>query len=262
MDKGGDHTAAWRELVARLELPSPVDPANAPWPDRENLRSTVAEPEAAGRADSAGSHAGTATSQPESTAGSETPAGQSRVIRPASFLRSADPATASPLSEGQGLPGRAGMRGGEPGMRDEPGRPGKPGRPGDPGRPGRPERPGSRWAERTAGTDDHLDQPTTPDLGFLDFDDDGWADEDYPDDRYIPPPLPPQPSLDPVAKGAWTALFVGPGYLLLATILGWQTPGWAQLAAVIAFVAGFVVLISRLGDGPSRRDGPDQGAVV
>jgi hypothetical protein len=27
-------------------------------------------------------------------------------------------------------------------------------------------------------------------------------------------------------------------------------------------VSGFVILVSRLGDGPSRRDGPDQGAVV
>lgn len=225
MDKGGDHAAAWRDLVARLELPSPVDPASAPWPDRENLRSAVAKPEAA--------------SQPDS-AGSDTPAGRSRVIRPASFMRPADPADGSPLSGWSGMPGISGL----------------------PGMPGGSGRSGSRRAERTAGTDDYLDQPTTPDLGFLNFDDDDWAEEDYLDDRYVPPPLQPQPSLDPVAKGAWTALFVGPGYLLLATILGWQTPGWAQLAAVVAFVAGFVVLISRLGDGPSRRDGPDQGAVV
>lgn len=83
-----------------------------------------------------------------------------------------------------------------------------------------------------------------------------------PHDRYIPPPVPPLPKLDPVARGAWTALFGGPGYLLISTTLGWQDPGWAELAAIIAFVAGFMVLVSRLGDGPSRRDGPDQGAVV
>ena len=35
-DQSGDQ-AAWRALVARLELPSAVDPANPPWPDRENL---------------------------------------------------------------------------------------------------------------------------------------------------------------------------------------------------------------------------------
>lgn len=93
-------------------------------------------------------------------------------------------------------------------------------------------------------------------LADLEFDD----EED--DDRYVPPEVPPQPKLDPIAKGAWAALFGGPGYLFLATTLSWQVPGWAELAAIIAFIAGFVVLVFRLGDGPSRKDGPDQGAVV
>ncbi len=93
-----------------------------------------------------------------------------------------------------------------------------------------------------------------------------WLDwdelEQGTDERYVPPQVPPQPKLDPVARGAWTALFGGPGYLFIATTLQWQVPGWARLAAIIAFITGFVVLVSRLGDGPSRRDGPDQGAVV
>ena len=97
-----------------------------------------------------------------------------------------------------------------------------------------------------------------PDLGCLELDD----DDENADERYIPPHVPPLPKLDPVARGAWTALFGGPGYLFVATALSWQVPGWAELAAIIAFVAGFVVLVSRLGDDPSRRDGPDQGAVV
>ena len=45
-------------------------------------------------------------------------------------------------------------------------------------------------------------------------------------------------------------------------LVGWQTPRWMALVAVIAFVVGFIVLVFRLGDGPSKRDGPDQGAVV
>lgn len=97
-----------------------------------------------------------------------------------------------------------------------------------------------------------------PDHGRLELDD----EDENADERYVPPHLPPLPKLDPVARGAWTALFGGPGYLFIATALSWQVPGWAELAAIIAFVAGFVVLVSRLGDGPSRRDGPDQGAVV
>ena len=97
-----------------------------------------------------------------------------------------------------------------------------------------------------------------PDHGWLEVDD----EDENGDERYIPPHVPPLPKLDPVARGAWTALFGGPGYLFIATALGWQVPGWAELATIIAFVAGFVVLVSRLEDGPSRRDGPDQGAVV
>ncbi|HEX9030604.1 MAG TPA: hypothetical protein VF834_02085 [Streptosporangiaceae bacterium] len=225
-DKDGDQAAAWRDLVARLELPSPVDSAAAPWPDRENLHST-AESGRAGQPGGTSSPPGSTSSQPGGTSGQpesrprgETPASRGRVIRPATFLHSADPIDDSPRAGG----------------------------------------PGAVPPERTAASDDCLDPPTAPDLAFPDFDD--LADEDDADDRYVPPPVPPLPKLDPVAKGAWTALFGGPGYLLLATILSWQIPGWAELTAVAAFVAGFVVLISRLGDGPSRRDGPDQGAVV
>jgi hypothetical protein len=112
--------------------------------------------------------------------------------------------------------------------------------------------------EAAPATDAAHDAPTSPDLGWLDWDE---VDQST-DEGYVPPHVPPQPKLDPVARGAWTALFGGPGYLLVATTLQWQVPGWAQLAAIIAFITGFVVLVSRLGDGPSRRDGPDQGAVV
>jgi hypothetical protein len=87
------------------------------------------------------------------------------------------------------------------------------------------------------------------------------ADEDDEDDHYIPPPPPPLPVLDPVAKGAWTALFGGPAYLLTATITGWQMPGWATFGAVAAFVGGFAVIIMRMGDRPSG-SGPDNGAVL
>ncbi len=82
------------------------------------------------------------------------------------------------------------------------------------------------------------------------------------DDRYLPPAPEPLPPVDPVTRGAWLALFGGPGYLFVAAVLGWQLTGWDELAAMAAFVIGFVVLMLRLGDGPSRRDGPDQGAVV
>ena len=89
------------------------------------------------------------------------------------------------------------------------------------------------------------------------------AEDDHDEDEhYIPPPPPPLPHLDPVAKGAWTALFGGPAYLLIASIVGWVVPGWAALGAVAAFVGGFTVVVLRLGDGPSRGAGPDNGAVL
>jgi hypothetical protein len=87
--------------------------------------------------------------------------------------------------------------------------------------------------------------------------------DDDPDDadRYVPDPLPPA-QLDPVAKGAWAAVVGGPLYLLIGWLLGWDITGFAALLAVAATIGGFIVLVLRLGDGPSRGDDDDQGAVL
>jgi hypothetical protein len=83
------------------------------------------------------------------------------------------------------------------------------------------------------------------------------------DEHFIPPAPPPLPTLDPVAKGAWAALFGGPGYLVVATALGWSVPGFAAFCAVAAFVTGFAILVLRLNDpGPGGPDDGDDGAVV
>jgi hypothetical protein len=82
------------------------------------------------------------------------------------------------------------------------------------------------------------------------------------DEHYVPPAPPPLPRLDPVSKGAWTALFGGPGYLLLAVLLGWVVPSWAAFCAVAAFVGGFATLVVRMGDRPPDDPGSDDGAVV
>jgi hypothetical protein len=82
------------------------------------------------------------------------------------------------------------------------------------------------------------------------------------DEDFVPPEPPPMPVLSPAAKGAWVALFCGPGYLLVATIAGWTVPGWAAFLAVAAFVGGFAVLVTQMGDRPPRDSGPDDGAVV
>jgi hypothetical protein len=89
----------------------------------------------------------------------------------------------------------------------------------------------------------------------------GRFDEDD-DEHYIPPPPPPLPALDPVAKGAWTALFGGPAFLLVTTTAGWSMPGWATFGAVAAFIGGFAVIVARMGDRPPRDPGSDDGAVI
>jgi hypothetical protein len=83
------------------------------------------------------------------------------------------------------------------------------------------------------------------------------------DEHFIPPPPPPLPKLDPLAKGAWLALFGGPGYLVVATGAGWTVPGFAAFCAVAAFVAGFAILVLRMNEpGPGGPDDGDDGAVV
>jgi hypothetical protein len=89
------------------------------------------------------------------------------------------------------------------------------------------------------------------------------AGEDDGEEHYIPPVPPPLPKLDPLAKGAWAALFGGPGYLVVATVAGWSVSGFAAFWAVAAFVAGFAILVLRMNDpGPGGPDDGDDGAVV
>ena len=89
------------------------------------------------------------------------------------------------------------------------------------------------------------------------------AAADDEEEHFVPPPPPPLPKLDPVAKGAWVALFGGPGYLVVATGAGWTVPGFAAFCAVAAFVAGFAILVLRMNEpGPGGPDDGDDGAVV
>jgi hypothetical protein len=202
--------AAWRDLVARFSMPA--DPAEAPWPEREDLQGDPAHAEL----------------------------GESRGSGPPGD-RGAEPA-----SDGDAGPDDG--RGAEP----------------DDGHDASPADP-----QRGAGTDrTRVIRPATsaaspspvPASPAVPQPAPGRDDEDS--EHYVPPPPPPLPHLDSVAKGAWTALFGGPAYLLFTTLMGWTVPGWAALLAVMAFVGGFATVVLRLGDGPSRGSGPDSGAVL
>jgi hypothetical protein len=81
------------------------------------------------------------------------------------------------------------------------------------------------------------------------------------DEPYVPTPMPPPAKLDAMSKAAWTALICGPGYLLLGTMLGWSISGTEAVVAIAAFVAGFVILVLKMGDRPPR-DEDDDGAVL
>lgn len=83
---------------------------------------------------------------------------------------------------------------------------------------------------------------------------------DDPTDHYVPPPPPPLPEVDTVTRMAWVGILGGPTFLILATLLGWGPGGFTGLVAVLAFVGGFVTLVTRMGDDPPSDD--DDGAVV
>jgi hypothetical protein len=145
--------------------------------------------------------------------------------------------------------------------------------------PGREDLPGGRAAAAGSPGDD-----TDPDLGQVEPP--GWdgpvpgvipapprfrvirrAQPPQPppaadDEQFVPPVPPPLPRLDPVSKGAWAALFGGPGYLLFAVMFGWQIPGRAAFCAVGAFVGGFAALVVRMNDRPPEDGDPGDGAVV
>lgn len=158
-------------------------------------------------------------------------------------------------------------------------RPGAPGSPGAPASPATPGSPGAAGAQAGPGAGE--EDPDTAQTSPQDWGSSVPGVIPTPpqarivrpavpaplppagdDEHYVPPAPPPLPRLDPLGKGAWVALFGGPGYLLLAVLLGWVVPSWAAFGAVAAFVGGFATLVVRMADRPPGDSGPDDGAVV
>lgn len=124
----------------------------------------------------------------------------------------------------------------------------------DSGRPAEPE------ASGTSAVEGYVPPEGTRIIRFT-SDPRAYSPPEEPDEPYVPEPLPPPARLDAMSKAAWVALICGPGYLLLGTVLQWSISGTEALVAIAAFIAGFVILVMKMGDRPPRDD-DDDGAVV
>jgi len=236
-ERGED--AAWRDLVARFDAPLTAEQP-IPWPAREDMspepaRETDGTGEAEGARGPDGKHRGPELDSVDQEAGRH--AAEAEPGRHAA----------------DGEPGRhaAGPNGkhGSDGLGDEPGGLGADGRHGRLGADEAPDPEVIQMPRRIRG-------PVTRGVPA-----DGAPADD--EEHFIPPAPPPLPKLDPVAKGAWVALFGGPGYLMVATAVGWSVSGLAAFCAVAAFVAGFAILVLRMHEpGPGGPDDGDDGAVV
>ena len=255
-----DEDAAWRDLVARFDVPL-TEQQPVPWPAREDVAAEPApEADGAGGPDEArgsdGKHRGPQAGGPDVEPGRHAADGEHG--RHAADIEhgrhAAGPERGLPGPNGKHAPdGQRGALDGpgvEPGGLTEPG-----GLSGAAGRHGRLGADGARDPE-VIQVPRRIRGPVARGVPA-----DGTPAGD--EEHFIPPAPPPLPKLDPMAKGAWVALFGGPGYLMVATAAGWSVSGLAAFCAVAAFVAGFAILVLRMHDpGPGGPDDGDNGAVV
>ena len=228
-----DEEATWRDLVAQYSTPAAIDGA-VPWPVREELSSARQAPP-----------------------GAPAPGGAPGSTDTSMDTTDARGASAAPGTPGTGDPG-SGREGatGDPGTGRAAGANGQAAPRADGEAPGAAQPPPRGWdpvpGVIPAQPQARIVRPAAP----------APLPPTGDDEHYVPPVPPPLPRLDPVSKGAWAALFGGPGYLLLAVLLGWVVPSWAAFCAVGAFVGGFATLVVRMGDRPPGDSGPNDGAVV
>ncbi len=222
---GSEEEAVWLDLVGRFAAQAAPGDAPAPWPDSENLPAPWPDSE------NLTAPAGTSEIEPGGT--SETGPGGTSETGPGGTSETGPGGTGEIRPGGTSETGPGGTGEIRPGGTSETG----------PAGTGeiRPARTGEA-AQAAAGRAADLPE-----------------DEE---EHYVPPPPPPLPRLSSVAKGAWVALFGGPGYLLAATLAGWTIPSLLGIGAVAAFIGGFIVLVLHIGDDHDRDSGPDDGAVV
>jgi hypothetical protein len=239
-----DEDATWRDLVARFETPT-TTAGPVPWPDREDVpRPRPQTAHGADGADGSPGARGTSTSPAAPVPGGpgeDDPGTQSDGL-----------GTQGPREDGdaRGTRGVEGIRGfDDEGVRGAFDADAIPGAHAPDVIQGARERRAAAHSTRARRIRARR-APLRP------------APQDE-DEHFVPPPPPPLPKLDPVTKGAWAALFGGPGYLVVATAAGWSVPGIAAFCAVAAFITGFAILVLRMNDpGSGGPDDDDDGAVV
>ena len=235
-----DEDATWRDLVARFETPT-TTAGPVPWPDRENVPRP--RPESAHGADAADGSPGTS-----GTSGSPAAPAPGEDGGPDGDNTGSQEPQEDADARTRGVEG--GIRGfddeGVRGAFDTDTMPGATAP--DVIQGARERRPAAHGTRARRIRARRAPQEAAPE-------DDG--------EHFVPPPPLPLPKLDPVTKGAWAALFGGPGYLVVATAAGWSVPGIAAFCAVAAFVTGFAILVLRMNEpGPGGPDDGDDGAVV
>ena len=279
-----DEDAAWRDLVARFEEPTTAA-GPMPWPDREN----VSGPPAQAVRGPDGTGGTSEVHGADGAQGAEIALGSFGTEEAQDFAEASGPEGSPAAEETRGAHGDVGAREargvgdaqgthGDRGADEVEGARGPDGAAGvegirgfddegvrgafdADGRPGTSEPDVIQAARRDRRTAAHSARahrirarraPPQPQPGSQDE-----------EGHFIPPAPPPLPSLDPISKGAWAALFGGPGYLVVATAAGWSVSGIAAFCAVAAFVTGFAILVLRMNEpGPGGPDDGDDGAVV
>ncbi len=261
---GSDDEAAWLDLVGRFDAPRPDDEP-APWPESENLPAgragTVSDagPARAGHSGlTTAGEGGTAPAPATEGGTAPAPATEGGVTRAPTAAGDGAPAEGdgAAAADGGALPAAAADGGitAAPVRKDQ----------GSPATAGDAEVPPALAAggfTPPAAPSGGIIPALPPSNGPFPAPRGGPDADPLEEEHFVPPPAPPV-RLSSAQKGAWVALFGGPGYLLAATIAGWSLPGWLVICAIAAFVGGFMTLVLHIGDGHDRDSNPDDGAVV
>ncbi|HEY2312850.1 MAG TPA: hypothetical protein VGH96_04505 [Streptosporangiaceae bacterium] len=230
--------AAWRDLIARFDVPADLTSTGTPWPAREDLPAPAASPAERGTSPA---ERGTNPAERGTSAAERGTSAAERGTSAAERGTSAAERGANPAERGTN-PAECGTS---------------------------PAEPQNRAADPVAAPD----QPDSPAISFASpadrtrvirpaGDPRAYTPAEEEDEPFVPVPLPPPAKMDWATKAALAGVIGGPGYLLVVSIfLHWTISAEAALIAVAAFVGGFVTLVVKLGDRSSRDD-DDNGAVL